>query len=134
MLASVIILSAILALVAASIGYIAYASRLNILENEYKEQSMNLAESCLGYVILNLRTDPDFAPPRGGLQVRVSQDNFCLVAKVVSQGAERRVLVQGKYQNSFTNLSAVLDPSQNFQINFYIECRSLTAPDFEDTC
>jgi len=64
-LMSVIIISVILLLIASTLSFTGFSGRLNILDSEYKERSLALAEACLDMVLLKLAIDPTYSggPP-----------------------------------------------------------------------
>ena len=57
-LVSVIIISFLLITITAALSGANYFSRFNILENEFKNHSENLAEACVSYARAKLMADP----------------------------------------------------------------------------
>ena len=57
--------SVILLLIATTLSMTGFAGRLNILDSEYKERSLGLAEACLDTALLRLTQDPTYigGPP-----------------------------------------------------------------------
>ena len=98
---SVIILSSLLMLVAISAGVYGYFARLNILETEYKQRSLGLAESCAQMALLRLKQFPDYL---GEDRVYLTKTENCRM-NVSVFGANRLIQAQGKYIDAFTNLS-----------------------------
>lgn len=130
---SVIILSVILLLLTVSANYLIFLNRFSVLDNENKEQSLNLAESCLEMAVLKLRTKTEYLPVAGGERLRVTKTGTCLIAKIEDFISQKKILTQGEFGDSFTNLIIFLD-SEDFSVKHISECPKFTAPDFNDTC
>lgn len=72
-LMSVIIISVVLLLIASTLSMTGFSGRLNILDSEYKERSLALAEACVDTALLRLAQDAIYA---GGLpSVSVGTDS-----------------------------------------------------------
>ena len=123
-LTSVIIISLLLITITAGLSFANYFSRLNILENEYKIISGNLAEACVGYARGRLMNNPDNyagdepTVPVGG--------DTCSVISVVPTGGSwpKTIKTQGIYpqnqaEESYTNLTVVLN--SDYSINSWQE-------------
>jgi len=113
-LTSVIIISLLLITVTAALSCANYFSRFNILENEFKTDSGNLAEACVNYARAELAADPENYAGND-LSVPVGSST-CSVISVMPAGAvwPKTVKTQGVYphnqaEESYTNLVVVLN-------------------------
>lgn len=119
-LTSVIIISVLLITVTAALSSINYFSRFNVLENEFKQKSANLAEACVDYAFSRLAASPAYDPGAlGGECVGVGLDK----CKVVSVSGSA-VQVQGVYQKSYTNL--VVNFDSDFNVSSWQEVENIT--------
>ncbi len=124
MLTSVIIISLLLLTITAALSAANYISRLNVLENEFKSTSNNLAEACIRYAIAKLAIDGNNYT---GNELSVPVGNgTCAVISVVPTGSvwPKTVKTQGVYphnqaEQSYTNLTIVLN--SDFSINSWQE-------------
>ena len=113
-LISVIIISLLLITVTAALSCSNYFSRLNILENEFKIRSGNLAAACVNYARARLIQDPlNYAGNE--LSVPVGAD-VCSVLAVSPTGAvwpktvKTRWIYPGRQgEQSYTNLTVILN-------------------------
>jgi hypothetical protein len=95
-LTSVIIISLLLITIITALSSVNYFSRYNILENEFKERSLGLAEACVDYAFAKLAANSSYT---GNETVAIGTDT-CKVVQVASNG----ILTQGIFQKSYTNL------------------------------
>jgi hypothetical protein len=123
-LTSVIIISLLLITITAALSSANYFNRTNILENEFKIRSGNLAEACVSYARAKLAADPvNYAGNE--LSVPVGSST-CSVISVMPTGAvwPKTIRTQGVYprsqaEESYTNLSVVLN--SDFSISSWQE-------------
>ena len=105
-LISVIIMSALLLTITVALSSANYFSRYNILENEYKQRSSDLAEACVNYARGQLAGNVTVA---ANTVVPVGTDS----CKIVSVNNDI-IIVQGAYPHSgpdisYTNLKVTLN-------------------------
>jgi hypothetical protein len=117
-LISVIIMSALLLTITVALSSANYFSRYNILENEYKQHSSDLAEACVNYAKGQLAGNSGYTVTAPAV-VAVGTDS----CKIISVGAST-IKTQGTYPNtgpdiSYTNLTVVLN--SNLTINSWQE-------------
>jgi hypothetical protein len=113
-LISVVIISLLLITVTAALSCSNYFSRLNILENEFKVRSGDLANACVNYARARLMQDPlNYAGNE--LSVPVGAD-ICSVLAVSPAGTAwpKTVKTKGVYpggqtEQSQTNLTVILN-------------------------
>ena len=123
-LTSVIIISLLLITITAALSSANYFNRTNILENEFKIGSGNLAEACVSYARAKLAADQvNYAGNE--LLVPVGTD-ACSVISVMPTGAvwPKTIRTQGVYprnqaEESYTNLTVVLN--SDFSVNSWEE-------------
>jgi hypothetical protein len=104
-LTSVIILSALLIIIGASLGYTSFFSRFNILDSELKQISLGLAEACAEIARVEIANNANFSVPNGGRSYTVGDDGS--TCTVISVAGAYTVQAQGIYQNSYSNIEAV---------------------------
>ena len=103
-LISAIVISSLLIIIAASLGYTGFFSRFNILDGEYKETSLGLAESCAEIARVEIANNSTFNVPSGGKSYTVDSDgNTCKILSVVGTYT---VQSQAIYQKSYSTIEA----------------------------
>lgn len=112
-LTSVIIMSLLLITIALALSSANYFSRFNILENEFKEHSNNLAEACVNYALGQLALDINYA---GHDQAVLIGADTCAVVSVLPAGAvwpkiitAQAVYPKNQAERSFTNLTVTIN-------------------------
>jgi hypothetical protein len=110
-LVSAIVISSLLIIIATSLGYTGFFSRFNILDGEFKDSSLGLAESCAEIARIEIANNPSFSVPSGGKIYNVgSSANTC---KILSVNGSYTVQTQGIYQNSYSTIEAVFSRTTN---------------------
>lgn len=102
-LISVIILSVVLLLIATTLSMTGFAGRLNILDSEYKERSLGLAEACVDTAILRLAQTPTYSVTPPGVVVPVGGDS-CNIRSITPATDPIVIQATASFQNAFTNL------------------------------
>lgn len=110
-LISVIIVAAILMVITFTLGFRSFMSRINILEAEFKERSIGLAEACMDTAIIRLQDDSDYTVSLPGISVIVG-DESCFI-KSISNTWPKIIRVQAKSPQSggkisYTNLEVTV--------------------------
>ncbi len=114
-LSSVIIISLLLVTITAALSLVSYYSRFNILESEYKQRSVALAQSCVDYAFSQLVVNPNYS----GNECLNFSSNNCKVVSVTAGSYPKTIQSQAQYEKSYTNLSIVTNSS--FQIQSWQE-------------
>lgn len=113
-LISSIIIGTVLIAITFSLGFSSFIARVNILDSEFKEKSVGLAEACADTAIIMLQGDSGYAPaspPGDSITVGASS---CYIWSIVPTGSwPKTVRVQAKYpqtgnKNSYTNLEIIV--------------------------
>lgn len=104
-LMSVIIISVILLLIASTLSMTGFSGRLNILDSEYKERSLGLAEGCIDVALLKLAITPTYSVISPGLDINVGTDK-CTIQKVDSVPDPIIIETRATFQNAVTNIEA----------------------------
>jgi hypothetical protein len=99
-LISVIIISAVLLLISSTLSLTGFSGRLNILDSEYKERSLGLAEACMDVALLNLTKDPTYT---GGTNINVATNN-CEIRSLNPVLNPIIIETRAIFQNAVTNL------------------------------
>ncbi len=102
-LVSAIVISALLIIIAASLGYTNFFTRFNILDGENKETSLGLAEACAEIARVEIANSSGFSVPSGG-KTYTFGGNTC---KILSVSGSYTVQSQGVYQNSYSTIEAI---------------------------
>jgi hypothetical protein len=108
-LMSAIIISAILLTATISGSLSGFYTRFNILDSEFKQRSSALADACVDVLLSKLVADSTYAGP--STNYPVGSDTCSIFASTNPTGSPRNFKVQGKYQNSYTNLQVAVDVS-----------------------
>lgn len=113
-LISAVIISGVLMGLAGTANFAGFFSRLNVLNSEYKRESLGLAESCVYSALLKIAQDYLYAPAAGGETISINP-NFCKILSV-SYGAEETshrkiaaIVTQGEYRGAFSNIIVTAD-------------------------
>ena len=104
-LTSVLIISAVLLVTALGAGAGSVHTRMNMLGTEFKVQSSEIANSCVGYIRLRLRGDPAY----GGNETVSLDGGTCSISAIASVSGARSFSVTSVYKNAHTVLSVALD-------------------------
>ncbi|HEX3095555.1 MAG TPA: hypothetical protein VHQ20_00360 [Patescibacteria group bacterium] len=104
-LVSAIVISGLLIIIGASLGYTGFFSRFNILDGEFKETSLGLAESCAEIARVEIANNASFTVPAGGQSYTIDDaGNTC---KILSVTGTYTVTSQAVYQKSYSTIQAV---------------------------
>ncbi|MEK7087597.1 MAG: hypothetical protein AAB958_02765 [Patescibacteria group bacterium] len=115
-LISTVIIAIILMTITFALGFRSFFARINVLDSEFKEKSIGLAEACADTAILKLQAlnddefgDYSLSPP--GETIPVGDDS-CIIYSISGFGT-KIIQVQGKYPQtgnkiSYTNLRIVV--------------------------
>ncbi len=99
-LMSVLLVSGILLLVVSVSSYSGYFSRLNVLESEFKERSLALAEACADEALLNLARDASYS---GNVTIVIG-GTPCTIGPVVTLETSIVFRTKASFKNAHTNL------------------------------
>lgn len=107
-LISVIIISAVLMIIATTLGFSSFFGRYNILDSELKERSSALADACVDVALLKLVNNPTYSSSVSEL-VNIDLDT-CNITNI-SPGYPKTIKVTSDYKNFVTNLEVVVASS-----------------------
>ncbi len=131
-LISSIIIGSVLVAITFAMGFSSFIGRANILDAEFKEKSIGLAESCVDTAIILLQGNSGYAPvtpPGDNIPVGGDSCYIWSVAPVASW--PKTIKVQAKYplvsnKSSYTNLEVVVSkPLNEVVVNSWKEIPSL---------
>ncbi|OGN03956.1 MAG: hypothetical protein A2831_00095 [Candidatus Yanofskybacteria bacterium RIFCSPHIGHO2_01_FULL_44_17] len=130
-LISAIIIGAVLVAITFALGFSSFISRANILDVEFKEKSIGLAEACVDAAIILLQGNSGYVPvaPPGDL-IPVGSDS-CYVWSVDGVSWPKTIRVQAKYplvsnKSAYTNLEVVVSTlADEVVVNSWKEILSL---------
>lgn len=104
-LMSAIIISILLLAISLTVSLTGFFSRFNIVDSEFKQRSMTLAEACVDAALLNFAKDPSYNPSNES--VTIGSDQCKIIAKIVL-GAETTFRTQAIVNKSYTNLQVTV--------------------------
>ena len=108
-LISIIIIAVLLIAVSVVVSFGGFFTRFSILENEYKEISIGLAEACGDVAITKLAEDWSYP----GDEIVSIVSNNCQIFPIQSPSSEERIIrTQAIYQKSYTNLEIKISKSE----------------------
>lgn len=116
LMATLIISAALLGLTI-TVSSAGFFTRASILEDEYKQNSLVLANSCANTALLALALNFNYQPSDSNKTISVNSDS-CVIDSVTQdqQNIElKTITVHAQYREAFTNLiitAAVQNPSQ----------------------
>lgn len=103
-LVSAIVISGLLIIIGATLGYAGFFARINILDGEFKETSVGLAEACAEIARVEIANNANFTVPAGGRTYTIGSTGDC---KILSVTGSYTVQAQAVYQKSYTTIETV---------------------------
>ncbi|MEK7117846.1 MAG: hypothetical protein AAB861_03680 [Patescibacteria group bacterium] len=107
-LITAIILSLILIVITVTLNQSGFFTRSIILDSEYKERSVGLAEACVDVALLRLANDPTYAGGPPAVNIGAEQ---CNIATIAPPGTEYRIKTWAVVNSATTNLCVVANTS-----------------------
>lgn len=107
-LISVVIISAILLIVATTLSFSGFYGRFNILESEFKERSVALADACADTALLIVAQGTSVTTP---YLVTISGNDKCVIKTADTVSDPSVFNIQAIYQNAYTNLEIKIKKS-----------------------
>ncbi len=110
---SAIVISALLIIIGASLGYTGFFSRFNIFDGELKNSSLALAEACAEIARVEIANNSGFTAPSSPYTIVTSApQQYCRILSVAPSGANYTVQTQATYpetgnQRSYSTLQVV---------------------------
>lgn len=101
----VIVITAALLVISATISSTGYAGRFSVLGYENKRQATALAEGCVDYARLLLLQNSDYQPPSGGELAGLSTGS-CKICAVAGTGTSRELVTRSKVGDATSNMEA----------------------------
>jgi len=106
-LVSSIIISILLLAVTFAVSSNNFSSRFNVLNAEFKERSLALAEACVDTALLKLAQNPSYS---GNESISVGNDQ-CSILAIETLPGQKIIKTKAIFQNSFTNLKITVQAS-----------------------
>ena len=123
-LVSVIVISALLIGISSVLSFTGFFGRFNVLDSEFKEVSIGLAEACAEQAILILADNPSYSVPAGGETYNVGSET-CLIDDITPSSWPRTIYAQGVFHDSYTNLQVVVSTPANVTVTSWQEIANL---------
>src|SRR5687767_5360098 len=106
-LTSVVVISALLLSLTATMSLAGFSSRFNVLDSEFKTMSNFLASACVDTAILKLIDNLSYA---GGETITVDTGQTCEIVSVDDTGpTEKTILTHAEFRRAHTNLEVVVE-------------------------
>ena len=115
-LTSIILISSILITIVTVLSYSAFFERSNILEDEYKERSLVLAEACIDVALLKIANMHTYT---GNEQITIGNDS-CLIRPIQLIGNQKIIETTAIFRNMHSNMRVIVD-SANLSVNSWEE-------------
>lgn len=126
-LISVIIISALLLTIVVALNLTGFLGRYNILDSEFKQRSVSLAEACVDTELLNLAYGTTIILP-STVPIASPNPDSCVILSVVGSGPTT-IITQASFPSAaphtITNIKAVVDA--NGSITSWQECPTPTS-------
>ncbi len=106
-LISAVIISAIILIFTVTLSYSSFFVRYSLLDSEYKDRSMALADGCIDYSLLKYANDSSYL---GNENLAIGSDS-CFIRPIQVSGNNFIIQAQAVFQNSHTNLQVTFDKS-----------------------
>lgn len=106
-LVSSIIISILLLVVTFTVSSNNFSGRFNVLNAEFKERSLALAEACVDTALLKLVQNPSYS---GNENIPVGNDQ-CSILQIETPSGQKIIKTKAIFQNSFTNLKITAQAS-----------------------
>lgn len=107
-LITAIILSLILIIITVTLNQSGFFTRSIILDSEYKERSVGLAEACVDVVILKLASNPAYDGV-GEPDISIGSDKCSIRPIAYPSPSERRIETRAKLNGATTNLCVIVN-------------------------
>ena len=109
-LIATIVISSLLVATAFTLSMTSFFARSSLLENEYKERSIALAEACVDEALLRLANNPSYDPivaADGVMSVGASTCTITSVQHDFPIAGQETIKTKGIFQHSVTNIQVV---------------------------
>ena len=99
-LISSIIISMLMLMISLTLSFTGFFSRINILNAEFKEISLRLAEACVDMALLKLSENQSY---QGNENIAIN-DKQCSILIIEAAGNEKVIKTKANFQKAVTNL------------------------------
>ena len=99
-LISSIIISMLMLMISLTLSFTGFFSRINILNAEFKEISLRLAEACVDVALLKLSENQSY---QGNENIAIN-DKQCSILIIEAAGNEKVIKTKANFQKAVTNL------------------------------
>ena len=99
-LISSIIISMLMLMISLTLSFTGFFSRINILNAEFKEISLRLAEACADMALLKLSENQSY---QGNENIAIN-DKQCSILIIEAAGDEKIIKTKANFQKAVTNL------------------------------
>ena len=112
-LTSAIIIVLVLVTITVILNLLGLFGRFNILDGEFKEKSVGLAEACVDVAIVKIVADPTYTGNEcisvGDACPSNGTNNTCTVISVAPSGSNKIIKTQACLNKSYTNLEVLVN-------------------------
>ncbi len=106
-LVTAVFISASLLIVVTTLSLSGFYSRYNVLDSEFKEQSLALADGCADIALVNIAINSAYL----GNATSTIGGSECYVGSVSMSGSNKIFRTRGIYKNTYTNLEVTVNSS-----------------------
>ena len=106
-LIATVVISSMLVATAFTLSMTSFFARSTLLESEYKERSIALAEACVDTALLKRANDSSYS---GSETIPVGTDS-CSIFPIVSVSGQITIKTKAIFRNSVTNMQVVANDS-----------------------
>jgi len=124
-LISILLVSMVLLVTVTTLNLTGYIARESILDAEFKEMSISLAEACGNIAVIKLASD--FTYTQTSESVEMVNGNQCKIISVTGSSTIKTARVQANSHELYTNLEIEVTNSPSFKINSWKECADFIA-------
>ncbi|MDP1689247.1 MAG: hypothetical protein Q8L47_03930 [bacterium] len=104
-LMSSVIIAAVILVFTVTLSYSSFFVRFNLLDSEFKDRSVALAEGCVDSALLNYAINSSYS---GNEFLNIGSDS-CFVRPIYESGSNINIETQAIFQNSYTNLKVTIN-------------------------
>ncbi len=104
-LTSIIIISILVLTISLSLEFSGFFARFNILDSEYKERSLALADACADKALLKIVQNASYP----GNETIIIGDNSCNILPIETLGNQKTIKTSAVYQNAASNIKVIMN-------------------------
>ncbi|MBI5401623.1 hypothetical protein HZB05_02220 [Candidatus Wolfebacteria bacterium] len=104
-LTSAIIISILILTISLSLEFSGFFARFNILDSEYKEKSLALADACADKALLKIIQNASYS----GSETITIGNNLCNILPIETLSNQKTIKTSAVYQNAASNIKVIIN-------------------------